>query len=293
MKKISVVIITYNEAANIARCIHSVKTIADEVVVVDSFSSDDTLKIAQALGATTYKHPFSGYVAQKNKAITLAANDYVLCLDADEALSEELVYSIEKIKTDMHFAAYSLSRCAYYRGKFIKHGTWYPERKIRLFDKRLLKWTGDYIHEQVMAKSGMAVYPLAGDILHYICDSKEKHAERSNNFSSIAALAMFKKGRKASFFKMLASPVAFFFMDYIFRRGFLNGWRGWAIAKEQSRYHYLKYKKLRALYNSKNVEKYKTVERILNITPSISNKNLLHTVNSKVQAMYKTPAVNA
>ncbi len=293
MKTISVVIITYNEAKNIARCINSVKAIADEIVVVDSFSSDDTLKIAELLGAKTYKHPFSGYVAQKNKALELATHDYVLCLDADEQLSEQLIESIKRVKNDLHFVAYSFSRCAYYRGKFIKYGTWYPERKIRLFDKRSLKWTGDYIHEQVIAKQGMAVYPLTGDILHFICDSRQEHTERSNNFSNIAAMSMFKKGKRASWVKMLASPAWFFLVDYFFRRGFMNGWRGLAIATEQSRYHYLKYKKLRALYNDKNIEKYKTVERILNIKPSISNKNLIHAVNNKVQSRFRSQVVNA
>lgn len=293
MKTISVVIITYNEAKNIARCINSVKEIADEIVVVDSYSSDDTLLIAAALGAKTYKHPFSGYVAQKNKALELATHDYVLCLDADEELSMPLIESIKRIKTDLHFVAYSFSRCAFYRGKFIKYGTWYPERKIRLFDKRYLKWTGDYIHEQVIAKQGMAVYPLVGDILHYICNSKQEHVERSNNFSNIAALSMFKKGKKASWIKMLSSPAWFFLVDYVFRRGFLNGWRGMAIALEQSRYHYLKYKKLRALYNNKNIEKYKTVEKILNIKPSTSNKNLIHAVNNKVQSQFRSSVVNA
>ncbi len=292
MKTISVVIITYNEEKNIARCINAVKEIADEVVVLDSYSSDNTLKIAESLGAKTFKNPFAGYVAQKNKAIELATHDYVLCLDADEELSEPLIESIKKVKQDLHFVAYSLSRCAFYRGAFIKHGTWYPERKIRLFNKRFLKWTGDYIHEQVVAKPGMAVYPLAGDILHYICETKQQHIDRSNNFSTIAALSMFKKGKKASLFKMLASPFVFFLVDYFFRRGFLNGWRGWAIATEQSRYHFLKYKKLRALYNDKNIQKYKTVENILNIKPSISTRNLIHAANNRVQSNFKAPVIN-
>jgi glycosyltransferase involved in cell wall biosynthesis len=251
MELLSVVIITYNEEKNIGRCIDSVKDVADEVVVLDSFSTDRTVQIAETKGAFVYRQKFTGYGAQKNKALEYAKNNYVLSLDADESLDDTLKASILKAKKGFAFSAYKMSRCAFYRGKFIKHGTWYPETKIRLFDKRLLKWEGLDIHEKIHLPPTMAVYPLKGDILHYICDNNQDHIKRSNNFSTLAAQSLYKAGRKTNWFKILASPFWFFLNDFILRAGFLSGYQGWMIAKNQTRYHFLKYAKLYRLQKSK------------------------------------------
>lgn len=251
MELLSVVIITFNEEKNIGRCIDSVKDVADEVVVLDSFSTDRTVQIAEMKGAYVYRHKFAGYGAQKNKALEFAKHNYVLSLDADEMLDDELKASILKAKKGFAFSAYKMNRCAFYRGKFIKHGTWYPESKVRLFDKRLLKWEGLDIHEKVQLPPTMAVYPLKGDILHYICDSDKDHIRRSDNFSTLAALSLFRAGKRTSWFKIVASPAWFFLNDYILRGGFLSGYQGWMIAKNQTRYHFLKYAKLYKLQKAK------------------------------------------
>ena len=150
MQLISAVIITYNEEKNIGRCIDSLKAIADEIVVLDSFSADRTAEIAMSKGAIVECRKFSGYISQKNAAIECASNDYVLSLDADEALSEQLVNSILSAKKH-HFAdVYSISRCTNYCGKFIRHGSWYPDKKIRLFNKNKAKW--GYREEQAQKK---------------------------------------------------------------------------------------------------------------------------------------------
>jgi glycosyltransferase involved in cell wall biosynthesis len=153
MHTLSVAIITYNEEKNIRRCIESVRKVADEIIVVDSFSDDDTVKIAEAAGAIVRQSEFSGYINQKNKAINLASHDYVLLLDADEGLSRELAYSIMEAKRSFNFKAYSMKRCSIFKGKYIRHGLWYPDKKLRLFDKRLGICGGLNPHDKIIMQA--------------------------------------------------------------------------------------------------------------------------------------------
>lgn len=244
MTLLSVVIITFNEEKNISRCIDSVKPLADEIIVLDSFSSDNTVAIARKKGAVVHQSQFTGYIAQKNKAIALSSHNYVLSLDADEALDSELALSILKAKKEFAFKAYKINRCANYCGRFIRHGSWYPEPKIRLFDKRVAQWGGMDPHDKVILQTVTPAPHLKGEILHYICNSVEEHKLRSERFSSIAANSLFKKGKKINGVKIIASPTWFFLKDFILLGGFLNGYHGWQIAINQTRYHFLKYAKL-------------------------------------------------
>ena len=244
MELLSVVIITYNEEKNIGRCLDSVKDVADEIVVLDSFSTDRTVQIAEAKGATVHKQKFAGYIAQKNKALELASHNYVLSLDADEALDETLRASILKAKNGFAFRAYKMNRCANYRGSFIRHGSWYPETKVRLFDRRFLRWGGFDPHDRIIVPSNVAVCPLKGDLLHYICETVRDHRKRNDNFSSIAARSLYKAGKKTNWLKILASPAWSFIYAYFLRAGFMNGYNGLMIAYHQARYHFLKYAKL-------------------------------------------------
>ena len=251
MELLSVVIITYNEENNIGRCIESVKGVADEIVVLDSFSNDKTVQIAEAKGAYVYRQKFAGYVSQKNKALDLAKYNYVLSLDADEALDDELQSAILKAKKGFAFRAYKMNRCNNYRGTFIRHGTWYPDSKVRLFDKRLLKWEGHDVHEKIILPTTMAVYPLKGDLLHYAFTTVQDHKKSNDNYSSIAAFSLHKAGKKTNWLKILASPTWSFLHGYILRAGFLNGYNGLMIAFHQARYHFLKYAKLHKLQKNK------------------------------------------
>lgn len=251
MELLSVVIITYNEEKDISRCLDSVRDVADEIVVLDSFSTDRTVTIAETMGATVYRQKFAGYIAQKNKALDLAKYNYVLCLDADEALDESLRNSIMKAKQGFAFRAYKMNRCANYRGTFIRHGSWYPEAKVRLFDRRFLRWGGFDPHDRVIVPSNVAVCPLKGDLLHYICTTVQDHKKRNDNFSSIAARSLFRAGKKTNWMKILASPTWSFLHAYVIRAGFLNGYNGLLIAYHQARYHFLKYAKLYALQKNK------------------------------------------
>ena len=242
--ELSVVIITFNEEEHIARCIRSVEKIADEIIVVDSFSTDSTISIARANGALVHSIAFKGYIHQKNVALTFASNNFVLSLDADEELSEELVQSLIKAKTDLKEHAYRMNRRAFYCGKYISHGTWYPEPKVRLFDKRYVRWGGLDPHDRIIYPTSMKVGRLKGDIIHYICKTVHEHKRRNELFSTIAAKTLYDLGKNTNWFKIIGSPLWFFFFDYIIRGGFLNGKQGWWIATNQMNYHYLKYLKL-------------------------------------------------
>ena len=279
MELLSVVIITYNEEKNIGRCLDSVRDVADEIIVLDSYSTDATVQIAESKGATVYRQKFAGYISQKNKALELATHNYVLSLDADEALDETLKKSILKVKEGFAFRAYKMNRCANYRGSFIRHGSWYPEAKVRLFDRRFLRWGGFDPHDRVIVPSNVAVCPLKGDLLHYICESVDEHKKRNDNFSTIAARSLYRLGKKTNWLKIVASPTWSFLYAYLFRAGFLNGYNGLMIAYHQARYHFLKYAKLYSLQKSKT-EIPRAIS--LNIQPATNTERLTRDVGAHV-----------
>ena len=282
MELLSVVIITYNEENNIGRCLDSVQDVADEIVVLDSFSTDGTVAIAESKGAVVYSQKFLGYIAQKNKALDLAKHNYVLCLDADEALDETLASSIRKLKHGFAFRAYKMNRCANYRGTFIRHGSWYPEAKVRLFDRRFLRWGGFDPHDRVIVPSNVAICPLKGDLLHYICETVSDHKKRNDNFSSIAARSLFRAGKKTNWLKILASPTWSFLHAYFLRAGFLNGYNGLLIAYHQARYHFLKYSKLYALQKNRKDMLRPAAASALNIQPTTNAERLTRDVGAHV-----------
>jgi glycosyltransferase involved in cell wall biosynthesis len=245
MGLLSVVIITYNEEGNIARCIDSVKNIADEIVVLDAYSRDRTVAIARSKGAIVVEDIFSGFIQQKNKALSLASHDYVLSLDADEALDAELAQSIKSIKADFGAAAYIMNRCTNYCGRYIRKGGWYPDRKIRLFNRRVAHWAGVDPHDRIELDSNAGVVQfLRGDILHYSFGSIDDHVQKSNSYSSIAAAAMLRKGRKSNWFKILVNPFWAFVHGYFIRLGCMEGFEGFVIAINSAHATFLKYVKL-------------------------------------------------
>ena len=247
MKPLSAVIITLNEEANIGRCIDSLWYVADEIIVLDSFSSDDTASIAMERGAIVKQEMFAGYKEQKNRALKLTKCDYVLSLDADEALSPELIAAILKSKKDFQFKAYSMNRYNHYCGRFIKHGLWYPDRKIRLFDKRIATWGGMNPHDKIVLCENNKVQFLKGDILHYAFNTIEEHLERNERMSSIAAQAIFDSRKKKHWSKIILSPLWSFINGYFLRLGFLDGYYGWIIAIQNAHLSFLKYQKLQRL----------------------------------------------
>jgi len=248
MQALSVVIITYNEEKNIGRCLRSVSAVADEIIVVDSFSDDETVNIALAAGAVVKQSRFDGYINQKNKAINMASHDMVLLLDADEALSEELSNSIAEAKQAPMFKAYTMNRCGYFCGKFIKHGLWYPDRKLRLFDKRHGKCGGMNPHDRIVLDDEFPVKHLNGDLLHYTYDTIDEYLVRNDAVSTIAAQSLFEAGIRKPWWKIILSPSWAFFNGYILRLGFLEGYYGLVIAVHTANQSFSKYQKLRRMY---------------------------------------------
>jgi glycosyltransferase involved in cell wall biosynthesis len=251
MSKLSVVVIAFNEEKNIGRCLRSVKEIADEIIVVDSLSKDKTKEIAQTFNAVVIDQPFLGYVEQKNFAVSKANNPYVLSLDADEELSEELLNSIrEEKKKEFPKDAYIMKRLPFYCGKWIRHGTYYPDKKVRLINVKKAQWGGVSPHDKIILNKDSSIQFLKGDLLHYVYQSFEEHMIKTDKFSTIAALELFKAGKKPSYLKLIVNPTWAFFKCYILKVGFLDGYRGYMIAKFTAMHALLKYSKLINLYKS-------------------------------------------
>ena len=249
MKKLSVTVITFNEERHIDRCLKSVKSVADEIVVVDSLSTDRTKEICLSHSVVFIEQPFLGYVEQKNFALAKASHEHVLSLDADEALSDELAASVKKEK-EKGFPAdgYTMNRFNFYCGKWIRHGTYYPDRKLRLLDLKMGKWGGQNPHDKIIVQENARVVHLQGDLLHYTYQTIEQHAKQMERFSTIAAKALFDKGEGPSYFKMIINPAWAFIKGYLLKLGFLDGAEGLRIARFTARQSYLKYLKLIRLH---------------------------------------------
>jgi glycosyltransferase involved in cell wall biosynthesis len=245
---ISVVIITFNEERNIRRCLDSVAGIADELVVVDSFSTDLTAQICGEFENLRFiQNAFTGHIEQKNFALDQAINSFVLSLDADEALSAELQKSILQVKNNCTSDAYQFNRLSNYCGTWIRHGSWYPDVKLRLFDRHKVRWQGINPHDKAELIIPGTVCHLKGDLLHYTYYTVDEHTRKLDYFSTLAAEAYFKKGKRAGIFQLLVNPSFAFFRDYVLRMGFLDGYSGWLIARLTAFYTLQKYAKLRFL----------------------------------------------
>ena len=234
--KISATIVTLNEERNIARVIGSLG-FADEIVVIDSGSTDRTREIAAGLGARVVEEPWRGYAAQKNFAAECAVNDWILSLDADEEVTGELTAEIKAIT--LRANGYDMPRLARYRGRWIRHSGWYPDRKVRLYDRRHGVWKGEYVHESVRIEGPAGL--LNGDLLHYTCDSLSEHLRTLDRYTTLAA----KGVKRGGMGRLLFDPPWTFFRSYIVQRGFLDGFEGLAIAWMAALYTFLKYAKAR------------------------------------------------
>ena len=242
MIKLSAVIITLNEEKNIARCIESLKSVADEILVVDSISTDKTREICLSHGVRFVEQKFLGYVEQKNYALKLATYDHVLSLDADEALDEKLQQEIQLIKKDFKYDGYKFNRLTQYNGFWVRHSGWYPDIKLRIVKKEKAQWVGNNPHD-ALEVNGLVSH-IAGDLLHYSYDSISAHVLQTNKFSTIEAQSLFARGKRSTILKIVTRPPFQFFKDYILRKGFLDGRYGFIICFINSLYVLLKYAKM-------------------------------------------------
>jgi glycosyltransferase involved in cell wall biosynthesis len=239
--KISATIITFNEERNIPRVLESLRC-CDEIVVVDSGSTDRTVEIAAKLGARVVESPWRGYAGQKNFASEHCSNDWVLSLDADESLSEALEGEIWQIKKNgPRFDAYTMPRLAQYLGRWILHSGWYPDRKVRLFDRRKARWIGDYVHESVSVEGSIG--HLEANILHFTCSSLSEHLKTMDRYTTLAAEQIVDQKKSIGWTQLLLDPAWTFFQTLVLKRGFLDGPEGLAIAYMAALYNFLKYAK--------------------------------------------------
>jgi glycosyltransferase involved in cell wall biosynthesis len=241
---LSVIIITLNEERNIGRCIDSLLGVADEILVIDSFSTDRTKEICLEKGVVFIQNPWSGYSAQKNFAQRRATYDFILSLDADESLSKELSDSILNIKKAGSPGLFSFNRLTNYCGKWIRHGGWYPDIKIRLYDRRKCEWQGS-IHERLLYPADEQVTLLKGDCYHHTFYTISEHLSQVDKFTSLMAEEEFSKGRRSNWFKILFNPFVKFIRDYIIRAGFMDGYEGFLISRISAYATFLKYAKLK------------------------------------------------
>ncbi|MBI1896537.1 MAG: glycosyltransferase family 2 protein [Acidobacteria bacterium] len=241
--KISATIITFNEERNIARAMESLRC-CDEIVVVDSRSTDRTAEIAERLGARVIESPWVGYARQKNLAAGHAANDWIFSIDADEALSEALEGEIWQIKKNgPNYDAYTMPRLAQYLGRWILHSGWYPDRKIRLYNRHKAKWVGQYVHETVQVDGSIG--HLDSDLLHFTCSSLSEHLKSMDRYTTLAAEQLVAQKKHVGWNDLILDPAWTFFRTFVLRRGFLDGMEGLTIAYMAALYNFVKYAKTR------------------------------------------------
>jgi len=251
MPQLSVVIITLNEERNIRSCLDSVRSVADEIIVVDSGSTDGTLGICEEMGITAVQQSWLGYAAQKNFANALASNDWILSLDADEALSEDLKNSVLEWKRGPATPA-AFARLTNYCGKFVRHGGWYPDTKIRIFNRLNTSWSGT-LHETLTGLSLSDCHVLKGDCIHYSFHTLSDHIRQIDRFSTIGAKALYDKGKRGTLLKILYKPAGRFLRNYVIHAGFLDGLTGLIIAINSAHAVFLKYLRLYYLHKDKVV----------------------------------------
>jgi len=253
MPGLSVVIIAFNESANIGRCLESAQGLADEMLVVDSGSSDGTQALATSMGARVVHQDFLGYIEQKNFATAQAAHQWVLSLDADEVVSPDLRESIRQTMLNPSAVAYEMNRLTDYCGKWVRHGGWYPDRKIRLYRKDAGQWEGVNPHDRFTLRPGLSLQWLKGDLLHYSYRSISDHLRQIDHFSKVGALALYRKGVRSSLLKIMYKPLARFLRNYLLRGGFRDGMTGLVIGINSMHAVFLKYLRLYFLHKGREL----------------------------------------
>ena len=242
---LSAVVITHNQAQKIGRTLTALAAVTDDIVVVDSFSTDQTANIARQHGARVFSRAWPGYSEQKNFGNEQALHDWIISVDDDEVLSDELINSIKKtfeIKPDCE--AFGLKFRTVFCGKLIRYGGWNPESHVRIFDKRQISWNTDAVHEGLTLQPKHKIGQLDGYVFHYTVDNLPQFYEKTERYSTLFAEKAKRLGKKSGWVKQYLSPMVRFLREYVFKLGFLDGRYGFIIAKENARYTYLKYRKL-------------------------------------------------
>lgn len=242
--KISAVIIAGNEEQKIGDAIKSVDW-ADEVLVIDSESTDRTREVAESLGARVISRPWPGFAAQKQFGVEQAKHDWILSIDADERVTELLqdhIRSLASVSQKDLPAGYRIPRRSYYMGRAINHSGWYPDWQLRLFDRRRARWGDSLVHESIQVNAGKTVAKLKGEILHLSVDSARDHHEMiGRRYAPLAARQMYERGQRTSALRVVAAGPSAFFSHYVLKAGFLDGFPGFCIARFAAYHAYLKH----------------------------------------------------
>lgn len=231
MFPVSIVIISKNEAAVIDRCIRRSRLITDDVVVVDSGSTDNTRQIVKLNGGRFYESPWQGYGANKNEGIALAKYDWILSIDADEMPDDVLISSLQHLDPDDIHVVYDIKFRSYFGQKLIRFGSWGRDHHIRLFNRRLVRWSETMVHEKLLLPENVIIKKIEGNIIHHSVNDIAEYRGKSSRYASLCASQYFKNGQKPGFIKLYFSPFFGFVKNYLFLLGFLDGREGWQIAK--------------------------------------------------------------
>lgn len=238
--RVAAAIITYNEEANIQACLDSISDFVDEIIVLDSFSSDATEAICRQNPKVRFsQHPFDGHIQQKNRALELCSSDWILCLDADERVSPELRQSILSfLESPSELAGIKFPRLTYHLHRYIRHGGWYPNARYRLVRRGMAYWGGENPHDKLILKGKGG--RIKGDLLHFTARDLSHQVDTINKFSSIVALTRYNKGRRYRLWRLLFKPISKFMEMYVLKRGFLDGTQGFIIAVSSAFSSFLK-----------------------------------------------------
>lgn len=244
MPKISACIISFNEEQKIEDCLRSLEGVADEIIVVDSLSTDRTIEIVGRYTDRIYHQKFLGHVEQKNLAVSHASHDWILSLDCDERLSPELRQAILAVRDSLDQRhAYRMPRKTYYVYRWLEH-CWYPDRKVRLFNRNNARWGGTNPHDRVVLDAGVDVIDLKGDILHYSFSSISEHLRTIDSFTEIGAREIIAKGKHVSLISPFTHGLWTFIRLYFIKRGFLDGLAGFVVATLSFMHAFIKYAKV-------------------------------------------------
>jgi glycosyltransferase involved in cell wall biosynthesis len=245
---VSAVIITKNEAHIIGTTLQSLAGVVSEIVIVDSGSTDNTVAICKSFDAHVIETGWHGYGANKNKGIDAASNDWILNIDADEALDETLRQSIQQAHLQDANTVYEFNFKNFFCGKWIRFGEWAGDKHVRLFNRKKIRWNSAAVHEALSIDSNTVAIQLKGHILHYTTKDMDEYIHKTVAYAKLNARKYFAQGKKAGFLKLHLAPAISFLQHYILRLGFLDGWEGFLIAKTTGWYTFLKYSFLKELY---------------------------------------------
>jgi glycosyltransferase involved in cell wall biosynthesis len=249
---ISVVIITRNEAHIIANTLQSLQAVTDDIVIVDSGSTDETIAICKKYNALVIETDWSGYGINKNKGIAAAKHDWILSLDADEAIDAELQQSLLNLSLSNSSEVFDIRFKNFFCGTWIRFGEWGFDWHIRLFNRTKVHWNNVAVHENLVFPDDARVTKLKGNILHYTVQNRNEYNAKTDHYARMNAKKYLEAGKKPNFFKQYLSPAFAFIQHYIFRLGFLDGAAGFIIAKTTARYTFLKYRYLKEMTDARN-----------------------------------------